>query len=156
MVVVVIIGIVMSIAVVRYAGFGDSRAVEEAASLLTSTIKAVSAQAILQPAVIGMRFDGNQYHLYALQARDRVSGNWVLMRNSRLVSPVPWSSRLNVMVKSLGRFPSVLANTVLHPQLVFLPDGSVTPARILIETRSHTHQIRLVVLQNGVVKQEGS
>jgi len=119
-IVIFIIGIITSVILVRIGTIRFSRQVDLVAKQLYSFLQVAQQQAILQPAVIGVRFDSNQYFAYYWETQQDIG--WQLLSEADHF----WRARSlpeNIDVHIDVATPDRLNN----PQIIFQSSGDVTP-----------------------------
>lgn len=126
MIVMVIIGIVATIAVLALGDFGASRRIKTVATDLSLILPAVSQQAIFMPAILGVRISPHGYAIYQFETNRKTgTQNWVLIKRDPLLKPKTFGDNVALTLKlSGGRISLKPRDKNVQPQLVFLPDGN--------------------------------
>lgn len=129
LVVVLIIGIVISFAVLFLGNFFKSNKVKNTAKELNILLPFVSQKAILQPAVLGLKFTSTKYefYLYAQNTKKQTS-QWKLITRDSLLAPhnIPYNIKITIKPTSKND----------QPQIVFLPSGNNTPFSIMFSNNN--------------------
>lgn len=148
MVVLVIVGIVLTIAVLYLGGFGLSERAKTTANQLQQVMTVASQQAVLQPATIGMKITAKGYRFYQSVAADEFGqSKWVPLRNDRLSRPDAFDPRLKIHVKT-KTFDQDVEDAKL-PEIVFFPSGLATPAQVSISVKKKSMTPYVVQLLNS-------
>lgn len=134
MVVLVIVGIVLSIAALYLGGFGLAQRVKSTADQLQQVMTVAGQQAVLQPATIGMKINAHGYRFYRSVAADEFGqSKWVPLRNDRISISHAFDDRIQVHVKT-KTFDADVDDAKL-PEIVFFPSGLATPAIVTISAK---------------------
>lgn len=151
LVVLVIIGIVITVGFVSLAGFGLNAKAKETANQLQQVMQVASQQAVMQPAIIGMRIGGHGYQFFQSVASDvSAQAQWRPLIDDQLSRPQAFDSALVVSVKT-KHFDGDPSDTKL-PEIIFFPSGLATSSVITVAAKKHTIQPYYIKLSdNGTV-----
>src|SRR3989338_11711053 len=118
LIVVLIIGIVISFAIILLEHFFKERKVENVAREFSILLPISSQQAILQPAIIGLKINSKKYqfYLYVINIKNH-TGKWKLITNDPILKPHLLPDNVKINPNSNKK----------EPQIVFLPSGDNTP-----------------------------
>jgi len=142
LVVLVLVGIILSFAVVSLRAPGPAALVDEEARRLQALLRLASDEAVLRSRTYGVRLRADGYTFVA-----RDEDRWRTiddppLENRRLESPV--------RMRPPGAEGDRRADT--HPQLWLFPDGQITPFQL--ELSAGPLRRRLVGAQNGEIRVE--
>jgi general secretion pathway protein H len=122
MVVIVIIGVVLSFAMLSISDGGQARKMEQEAQRLASLLTLASQEAIMQGYEMGISFNQNSYRFYVLQEHkwQALTARDDIFRTRAL--PLGMQIEINVEGE-----PIVLDKAINTPQLLLLSSGEFTP-----------------------------
>lgn len=114
MVIIIIVGIVGSVALYSFGDFGASRKVTITAEHFSSYIKLVQQKAILEGSTLGLNIDKESYETLSLQ-----KGQWIALSKSYFKKQYfPKNIQANLT------FPST--NRKNHPDIIIYPTGNMS------------------------------
>lgn len=148
LVVILIIAIITTIAVLMFSHFNRGRHVTITANRLLQTIHVAEEEAILRPAVLGLRFSSKGYQFYQLVSDKKMQKlHWKALKNDRL-------SRPNAFLQGIIAKRSQVDHLAKKekPTIVFSPSGNVSPFRLMLTNRAHDRVYRIAVTENGVAR----
>lgn len=125
LIVVLIIGIMISFAALLFGGFFKSRKIENAAKEFSILLPLASQQAILQPAIIGLKINSHKYEFYLyIKNVDNHTGTWKLItKEDPILTPHSLPEKVEMELENNKKKD--------QPQIVFLPSGDNTPFTII-------------------------
>ena len=137
MVVMMIIMIITTIAVLALGHLGQGRRVAWVAETLKRNLIAAQQEAILRPAILGLKLTSTGYEFFQW-----TQGRWVTLTQDKL-------SQKNA-------FKDITV-TIIEPKNVeayflFLPGGVVSPFHLILSDRSQSRRYQLKVTSNGAVQ----
>jgi len=150
LVVLIIVAIILTVAVMAFGDFGQSRKQHLAVLQLKQTLLAAQAQAILQPAVLGLTFSKHGYHYYRYWYNPiQHKSEWVPLHNDVLSQPDAFPNAAHIKLSDTpnpNKAPHT-STTHIQPVIIFLPNGSLTKFRVIIYfMNKNTYEI----ISNGV------
>lgn len=154
MIVIFIIGIAATFAVLNLGNITHARRIEEVAKELALLLPAAETQAILQPAVIGVRITDNDYQFFqfVIDNNTRVA-SWKLIQRDRLLQTRPIAPDVAVTLANQEKSNLIPEEEqATQPQLIFLPSGDITPFNIIIGGKDEPAKYQLVGAANGEIK----
>ena len=127
LVVLVVIAIVLAVALMSFGDFGASRKQQLSLLQLKASIKSAQLEAILKPEVLGLVVTQTGYRYYAYQHNANNSeASWLPLEHDHLSDIHAFSS--TVTISLIASTPK----TKNEPRIYFLPDGSITPFKMMI------------------------
>ena len=122
MIVMVVIGVVTSIAALSFSNFGAGVG-EKALKRLRLDVQLLSNESIVRSEVLALAFynDG-----YAFMRLDEDGENWEVIEKDRFLKPREFEEEMTVRML-IGEEEPELGNSVEEPQVISLPTGEVTP-----------------------------
>lgn len=154
LVVLVIMAVMIGMATALFFGATKSRRIKSEAEKISLLIPAVSQQAILQPAVIGMKFTGKGYQFFRYESKTVNNDHWAPIEQGVFskVNTYPYGigAKLNKLVAG-----SSLIGLPDHDKsmVIFLPNGDVSPFELTIGSRDGKgRSYQIDVAPNGVFK----
>lgn len=155
MVVLVIVAIITGIAATSYFGFERERRLTNAAFRVADLMRSARNQAILLPAVLGVRFSQNHYVFkrYYLDYHTG-TGRFVSMTQSQLMQPIFLPENVTLTLLSVAHKKPMTHGEA--PQIIFSQNGMVTPflLRISANNTSHSYVLKGEVSGQIVLKKE--
>ncbi|MBT8131180.1 MAG: type II secretion system minor pseudopilin GspH [Gammaproteobacteria bacterium] len=154
MVVVIIIGVIVTLAVVS---LGDNAAqrLDDESFRFSSLIRLAADEAILQGQEIGLEVnrDGYSFHTFDDQLRQWLpfSGER-LFRQRTMSDGIELELRLDDQTFELPLAEDEDGNEAVQPQILLLSSGETTPFDLIIEMPALDKQVVLRGLGNGVVE----
>jgi general secretion pathway protein H len=129
LVVLVIVAIILTVAIMAFGDFGQSRKQHLAVLQLEQTMLAAQAQAILQPAVLGLAFSktGYTYSRYWLNPKTH-KPEWIALHNDVFSQPHAFPTATSIKLSHVKSITKA-ANT---PLIDFLPNGTITRFNVTI------------------------
>ena len=126
LVVLLIISITAGIAALTLGN--NHRQVALFADELTEVLRFAEVQALLQPAIIGLSFDGTHFQFYRFnQQAKSPETQW-----ERLATPYLKDYTLPNGVVATWQLPEKQEKSNHYPEVIFSMDGSVTPFRLFL------------------------
>lgn len=150
LVVLVIISIVTAVAVLAFGDFGRGRREKIVADLLQKTIPVAQQRAILQPAILGLSFSdqGYQFRQYWVDPETK-KATWKALSDDDLSRQNAFRD-INYQLKLLEKNPDFIKKNKTHLKIIFLPNGSVTPFKLILSGEGKI-SYELQVQNNGTV-----
>ncbi len=145
LIVVLIISIVITFATLNMGQLLQNRKTSAIADQMTATIQLAQQQAILQPAILGMRIDKNSYSFYQWKTQVNEMGQWQRLESDRFLKPQELPSQIKLQLIK----PSVANNAL--PQIIFQSSGDVTP--FLIDILKDNQGQRVFIDDAGLIQQ---
>jgi general secretion pathway protein H len=152
LVVLVIMAIITTIAVLVFSGQANARELYTAGQELVNMTKAASAQSVITQKTLGVRFNKHGYQLYKRVFNYPEPGAWTLIKDSALSRKNAFHS--GVLVTIQYKNPNDPAKKSKNPQLIFYPNGLVSPLVFQI-TNQHSKPIYLLKILLGGETQLG-
>lgn len=151
MIVMVVIGVVTSIAALSFSNFGAG-AGEKALERLRLDVQLLSNESIVRSEVLALAFHSKGY---AFMRLDEEGENWEVIEKDRFLKPREFSEVMAVRLL-LGEEEADLGDSIAEPQVVSLPTGEVTPFVYQLENEreDYTDLLKFDAL-GRVIKEEG-
>jgi general secretion pathway protein H len=146
LVVIVIIGILTSMAVISVNVLGGDHEMQQEAERLQAILLQTREDAIMQSRDIGMRLDATAYEFLQYDGR---TGRWVAVENDPLLRPrtLPEGLRLGLRVEDrnvqLQPMQPATDRDPISPQIVLQAAGELVPFDLLL-ARDGTEQTRRI------------
>jgi general secretion pathway protein H len=146
LVVIVIIGIITSMAVISVNVLGGDHEMQQEAERLQAILLQTREDAVMQSRDIGMRLDETSYEFLQYDGR---TGKWVAIENDPLLRPrtLPDGLRLGLRVEDrnvqLKPMQAATDRDPISPQIVLQAAGEIVPFDLLL-SRDGTDQKRRV------------
>lgn len=137
LIVLVIISIVTTIAVLSLHLLDGGRNVAEVADEFVQSFKLAEQEALLRPAVLGLRFTKNGYDFYQFDSRGK-KNPWKTLSPDRLSRPTAFDR-------------GIRAEFNKKSMIVISPSGDVTPFILRIMANKREKGYEVSVKQNGAV-----
>lgn len=153
LVVLVIISIIAAISIYAFGDFGRGRREKIVADLIQRVIPVARQQAILQPAILGLKFTNTGFRFYRFWIDSaEQEGRWINLRDDQLSRSRAFNSQVRVELEEIkGLHANVFdINSKDHPRIIFLPSGYVTPFRLAVKGGGNVIYI-ISVLDDGSV-----
>jgi general secretion pathway protein H len=148
LVVLVIVAIVTTLAVLAFSGRADAREIRITGESLAQVMTVASQEAVIYPGVLGLRFDAHGYHFYRYDLRYmQMGGGWTLLKNDNLSRPNAFPA--GVMVHVIHRENYDVHTSNVDPEIVFYPNGQVSPVTIALTNTQKKPVYHLAVQSNG-------
>lgn len=135
MVSIVIIGIILSFAVLSIGDGGQSRRLEQEIKQLVALLTLASQEAILQGKDFGIAFTQHQYSFYLWQDQD-----WRLLTQDDLFHPRELSVDLQINLSMEGEKVVICEEEVstCKPQVLLLSSGELIPFELTLTVTGNT------------------
>lgn len=148
LVVLIIIGIVVSFALLAAGNFGQDRKVKAFAEQITHTLILLEQQAVLEPSILGVHVSDNKIVYYRYVSDEQHHAQWQEIQNERLLKAMHLSQvKINITeTKSSG----LASGKSVSPQIIFFPSGEFTP--FTLELRADDVYWRIEGKQQGSIK----
>lgn len=128
LVVLLIIAIVLAVALMSFGDFGTSRRQQLSLLQLKASIKAAQLDAILQSEVLGLDITPTGYRYYDYQHNlDNSVAYWRPLRHDHLSNLHAFPSKISWSLTT-----STPKAKPQEPRIYFLPDGTMTPFKLII------------------------
>ncbi|MDF1655597.1 MAG: type II secretion system minor pseudopilin GspH [Coxiellaceae bacterium] len=152
LVVLVIVAIILLVGVLSLSGFNLGAKLKETAQQLKQVMTIASQQAILQPAVLGMKITDKGYRFYRLASTGAYGKTqWTALRDDQISRPKAFAAHVVVQVKT-NTFKSDDPDDAQAPQIVFYSSGFVTPAIITVKAdKAKVSSYKVNVFSNGMI-----
>jgi general secretion pathway protein H len=145
LVVLVIVGIILSFAVISFGDFGESRRIVTAGDHLQNIMKLAQQQAILESRPLGIKITNTTYQLYQLNL------------------PATWSARSNKDIFKEQSFPkNTKVKLVLDfkpkpgtPDIIFQNSGDMTPFKLFLGNAEQPTLVTIIGQSNGQITASG-
>lgn len=152
LVVVLIISIVVTTALLTMRRFMHDQQVETAAKELATIIPVAQQQAILQPAVIGLKVNTDNYAFYRFIINSKNNtGSWQLIARDRVLTNKILPAKVKLAITMQGRDLLTVDKNNQTPQVIFFPSGDMTPFTIMIGVNEQSAAYSLIGKANGSV-----
>ena len=122
MIVMVVIGVVTSIAALSFSNFGAGVG-EKALERLRLDVQLLSNEAIVRSEVLALAFHNKGYTFMRL---DEEGENWEVIEKDRFLKPREFKEAMNIRML-IGEEEPELGDSIEEPQIISLPTGEVTP-----------------------------
>jgi len=146
LVVILIVAIITTVAVLMFSNLNRGRQVTVTANRVLQTIQVAQEEAILRPAVLGMRITSQGYQFYQLVSDKKLQQlRWNSLKNDRL-------SRLHAFDRGIiaKLIRANHSDKAKKPYIVFSSSGNVSPFKLILTDRDHDRTYRIIVKENGV------
>lgn len=152
LVVLVIVAIILLVGVLSLSGFGLGAKLKGTAHQLQEVMTVASQQAILQPAILGMKITDKGYRFYRLAATGAYGKTqWSPLRDDQLSRPKAFADHVIVQVKT-NSFKSDDPDDAQSPQIIFYPTGFVTAAILTVKAdKKKVSSYKVNVFSNGTI-----
>jgi general secretion pathway protein H len=144
LIVIFIMCLASAIIVVSVSGKHNIRETQSFMKLLKAEMQFARKQSILQMKILGLGFDKQHYEFYQYNANQ----TWSPLKNSNnywRVYSIPEDVQLNVSSQNHNQEQ----DSTKQPQIVFLPNGEVTPFIVTAETENLLKKIQIVGSSGG-------
>ena len=151
LVVLIIVGIITAVAVLAFANFGRGRKLQVVTDQFKTVISLARQQAILQPAILGLRFQANGYEFYRYQQNPRTHAvSWQPLTNDVLSQPNAFDGDIQYKLIQVEGVKNAHQVSSKMPAIVIMSDGYVTPFTLQL-IGFDKQQKRIVVSSSGQV-----
>ena len=148
LVVIVIMAIVTTIATLAFSHFNRGRHVLIAAQQLAQTMRVAQQEAILRPAVLGMRLTTQGYQFYTFAVNEKSpQGTWEALTHDKLSRPDAFQHSIVVKRVKLNQ-----KNAADKTYIVFSASGDVSPTRLIVRDKHTSRTYEINVQNNGAVQ----
>ncbi|MCW5588560.1 MAG: type II secretion system minor pseudopilin GspH [Legionellales bacterium] len=138
MIVVVILGIIATMAVLAMGNIDSESNMKTAALKLNALMQFAKQYAMLKPQQLGLMIDDHDYQFVAFHP-DNANKPWQIISTSPLNGLHVLSDHLTIKI----------LNRDAIPPIVFYSTGEITPFTLIIENAKHTMGYKIVGLANG-------
>jgi len=149
MIVIFIIGIA-SAAVIFHGGHrNNAREAQAFAEQLKSQIQIIREQSVSQLSTMGLMLNAENYEFY--QYIEKPEKKWIPLReqdNFWKSYTIPSSIKLNLALE-LKKTSTVTTTDEHQPQIIFLPNGEITPFTLTINSEGATLAFQIIVHSDG-------
>ena len=150
MIVMVVIGVVTSIAALSFSNFGAGVG-EKALERLRLDVQLLSNESNVRSEVLALAFHSKGYAFVRL---DEDGENWEVIEKDSFLKPREFTEAMTVQVL-IGEDAADLGDSIGEPQIISLPTGEVTPFVYQLENEREDYRDRLQFDALGrVVKEE--
>jgi general secretion pathway protein H len=151
LVVIVIISIIITSALFSMHRFMQDRRVETMAKQIAAIIPVAQQQAMLQPAILGLKITASNYEFYRFVINEHNNtGNWQLITRDRILNKqiLPAGLAINLTTHGQNLLTTQKQTT---PQIIFFPSGDITGFEIKLGLKDQTANYALIGQENGSV-----
>ncbi len=163
LIVIFIISIVTAVALLRI-GQNDRRQVADFAEALTQRITLAQEQALLQPVIIGIRFEPHAYRFLRLLPQQpdapqqkKNAPRWQSLGDD-LLDTYPIPATIDMQIKVAGdkelATDSATREKIKRPQVIISTNGDITPFRITIARHGGKPQYVIIGESDGNVAKQ--
>lgn len=147
LVVIVIISIVTTVAMLSI-GRGDRKTLEYVTNELTQSITLAQQQALLRPAILGIKIDSTHYSFWAYRS-DKQPPVWQLLKKDKNLKEraIPSMVELKIEVQTKNKSTD-------HPQIILSTNGDNTPFVIYVGKQGQKPRFLIRGEENGSVSTE--
>ncbi len=150
LIVVVIISIAVTFAALSVGGFIKARRVEMTAKELAALLPLVSQQAILQPAILGLRIESHRYAFYRFVINPNTDkGEWRLISRDLILKPHDLADNVQLSLRLKESVSLLNLTKKNNPQIIFLPSSDNTAFILLITNYNKPPRFQLTGIGNG-------
>lgn len=151
MIVMVVIGVVTSIAALSFSNFGAGVG-EKTLERLRYDVQLLSNESIVRSEILALGFHNNGY---AFMRLDEENSSWNVIEKDRFLKPRKFEASLNIRLV-VDDAPLTLGDSLgLEPQIISMPTGEVTPFIYQLESVAEDYRDQLKFDALGrVVKDE--
>lgn len=145
MVVVVIVGVIITMATLALSAINGGRRVKMIAQQLQHSILAAKQQAVLLPQTLAMRVNDQGYQFYAYQ---RVADNrygWKPFADDVLSHSQAFSGSVVVRLMQNDKRKTL-------SQIVFSQSGDISPFKMIVSDKRHQKNYQLAISNDGILK----
>jgi len=119
---------------------------------LNAVIPVAQQQAMLQPAVLGLKIMPNKYEFYRFIINtQKNTGAWQLINRDQILNSRTLPSNIKLFLTTHQQDILANANNPQTPQIIFFPSGDMTPFVIEIGTKKQAIAYSLSGMANGNV-----
>ena len=151
MIVIVIMAIIVTVAVVTFSGFNQKRKFSTSATDVKALVTTLQNQAILTPAIYGLRLSSHGYQVYRYNINTiKNTGVWQQITKGPLVNTINIPEETTLKLVSVNGKKST--NTAKgKPQIIFSPSSEMTAFVVNIYYRGLKGHYVLIGISNGVL-----
>ncbi len=151
MIVMVVIGVVTSIAALSFSNLGAGVG-EKALERLRLDVQLLSNEAIVRSEVLALAFHNKGY---AFMRLDEGGENWEVIEKDHFLKPREFEAPMEVRML-IGEEEPELGDSIDEPQIISLPTGEVTPFvyQLVNEQEDYTDLLEFDALGRVVKKEE--
>lgn len=142
-----IIGITTTFALLAFGDFGQTRRYKAASEELAMLIPLATDQAILEPAILGLKIDERGYGFYRF---DLNKESWLALDKDQLFRYRKLPKGMLMHLRLQGTSPIPLSKAAVP--IIISPTGNITPFVVDVSQSSGKVLFRIVVKFNGTVK----
>ena len=147
-IVLVIVAILTALAVMSIGNSNQTHKLPAVADQLIATLHAASSEALLKPAIIGLKFDDNGFSAFQF-VRDKDGYKWKPLSVGVLNNTSAFND-VDINIKKHGQQFALAKLADDTPQLIILPSGDMNPITITLSNQHGKRSIK--VLANGEIK----
>lgn len=152
LVVLFIISIVSSLTLVSI-GRNEHKQLEAFANTLTQTITLAEDFAMLQPAIIGLSFNGHIFQFYAYQPNSKIM--WLPLQEKGLdKKSIPVHSQISILVAGHLYKQDENSVTMSGPPIIISTNGDLTPFTILLGKEGAKPRYAIIGNADGSITQQ--
>lgn len=143
LVVILIVGIMMSIAVLAFGDFGNTRKVQLFQQHLANVIQFARTKAILEATTFGLDISPSHQQCTFYQfsfKKDSAAGEWQMLGKDKLFFPQRFPENKKILFSHPLK-PS-------HPEIIISSDGHISPFSLAVTTLSNV-VVTLKIAHNG-------
>jgi len=144
LIVIVITGITLTFAVLAFGDFGQSKKIKFSAQQFVNLLDLASQQAILEPAVFGVKINNKGYVFYRLNFEKKLS--WQKITRHKVFYPHQFPKLTQIAFKTKFR------NNSSEPQIIINSTGNMTPFNLEFSQQSGGKIIQIQANANGTIK----
>ena len=151
MIVIVIMAIIVTVAVVTFGGFNQKRKFSTSATDVKALVTTLQNQAILTPAIYGLRFEPHGYRVYRYNINNlKNTGVWQKITKGPLVDTIDVPEETTLKLAAINGKKATNTKTD-KPQIIFSPSSEMTAFVLTIYYRGLKGHYALIGLNNGTL-----
>nr|VFK60546.1 MAG: general secretion pathway protein H [Candidatus Kentron sp. TUN] len=158
MVVIVIVGIVSTMAIISL-DFGGSMNAKVEAKRLVSLIRLAIDESIITGLDIGLELTPNGYRFLRYEYDEQGAKDWQVLKTDGVLHPrilpeIVTLALIDVDSTTKMEMPIPGNNDASWPQIIFLSTGEITPFQVLVSNENGEEEYRILGRWDGFVVQE--
>ncbi len=151
LVVIVIIGVIMTMALIAFSALNSNRAVKMTAQHLERVVMQAKQQAVLMPEILGLVVNKQGYQFYVFHHDSKGKFKFEKLKNDILSKPEAFSRNVDETMVKLGENTSGISLSHQKVKMIFFSDsGDVTPFTLDISDKKHSVLYQLKMNEKGV------
>lgn len=154
LVVIFIMSLISGYIMLRSSNKPNFRELKSYAALIKSQMEVARQQSILQMTLLGLVFTKNAYSFYYLNT-NKIQGNeWLKLSSIDSFWKdyhLPEWINVNIKTDKANFYKSTEQKFLSYPDILFLPNGEITPFNILIYTNTINTSVKIIGAASGSI-----